>query len=205
MSQSNDLLKGEGDGGPQDREAIFQANQKNSSLLRLPSELRNKIYAHASDTVTIEADKACKKAFAVKSGVPLLMVCRQISSEAGHFVVADPNIMCIKGRLSRDMIISACPSHRTMTVLKVYPTAWRALWLMEIYMDCFLEDILPKLQRVEVEFGPEEPSLRRMEAAAEGLKIMLGHSSVEVIFLYCNREIGHSISAQVRQCPTASG
>ena len=49
--------------------------------MRLPAELRNKIYAFASDTIIVQIDNRLSHR-AVSSRVVLLSVCKQTNSEA---------------------------------------------------------------------------------------------------------------------------
>ncbi|KAH6639878.1 hypothetical protein C7974DRAFT_410826 [Boeremia exigua] len=67
----------------QDRDSITEANQIESPLLRLPAELRNKVYAHVSDTVTVTYSRSLS---VKKSGNVLLSICRQVNQESRAFV-----------------------------------------------------------------------------------------------------------------------
>lgn len=71
-----------------------QYNQKRSSLLRIPPELRNRIYALVSETVLLTYTKV------VYSSSNLRLVCKQVNSEAAIYVHA-PCILDIDRSMSR--------------------------------------------------------------------------------------------------------
>ncbi|KAH6639846.1 hypothetical protein C7974DRAFT_470275, partial [Boeremia exigua] len=71
-----------------DHADITQRNQNNSPLLRLPAELRNRIYEFAFDAATLRRDLSPTSAgryFVVPDTPRLTLVCRQIHFETRPF------------------------------------------------------------------------------------------------------------------------
>ena len=70
-------------------------NQKDSPLLRLPAELRDKIYAHVFDTLNVDIGSHGKREGG-RVHTSLLAACRQTNDEAAiyknsfsHIVISD--------------------------------------------------------------------------------------------------------------------
>ncbi|KAF9693890.1 hypothetical protein EKO04_008539 [Ascochyta lentis] len=69
-------------------DAIAKHNQLGSPLLRLPAELRNRIYKFAFDSATVERDlspRSTQRYRIVPNSSRLLLVCRQLRYEAFPF------------------------------------------------------------------------------------------------------------------------
>ncbi|KAH6639877.1 hypothetical protein C7974DRAFT_374049 [Boeremia exigua] len=69
-----------------DHFTIGAFNRTTSPLLALPAELRNQIYAHVSDTVTIAHTRHSTAPYTVHSGSILRRICTQIALESAPFI-----------------------------------------------------------------------------------------------------------------------
>ncbi|KAF9693858.1 hypothetical protein EKO04_008540 [Ascochyta lentis] len=172
------------------QDLITHGNQLHSPFLRLPAEIRNRIYHFAFDTATIRPGSVNydeQDATPYQDAETLLYVCRQIRHEAlpfkGSFLHL--NIDGLSGgflKIARELGWDKTHSIQTLTLSKKWDTPLRKMRVRSYTYKCF--ECAFKFKKLEclVIHGVGKSLLNRIRII-DGTHLMFHNQHLEVRFL----------------------